>query len=128
MGTAEIYSAVLAVDEVVDALVVDVPRAGTEGFMPLFVVLRPGVTLDDELEARIRTRVRSDCSPRHVPDAVLAVPAVPRTLSGKALELPVKRILMGQPTDVVVSRDSLANPEALAFFEEVAAQLLADRG
>jgi acetoacetyl-CoA synthetase len=63
-----------------------------------------------------------------VPDAVLAVPAVPRTLSGKALELPVKRILMGQPTDVVVSRDSLANPEALGFFEEVAAQLLADRG
>ena len=111
MGTAEIYSAVLAVDEIVDALVVDV-----EGFMPLFVVLRDGAGLDDELVKRIRTRVREDCSPRHVPDEVVAVEQVPRTLSGKVLELPVKRILMGTPPEQAASRDSLANPEALDFF------------
>ena len=111
MGTAEIYSAVLAVDEIVDALVVDV-----EGFMPLFVVLRDGAGLDDELVKRIRTRVREDCSPRHVPDEVVAVEQVPRTLSGKVLELPVKRILMGTPPEQAASRDSLANSEALDFF------------
>ena len=111
MGTAEIYSAVLGVDEVVDALVVDV-----EGFMPLFVVLRDGAGLDDELVKRIRTRVREDCSPRHVPDEVVAVEQVPRTLSGKVLELPVKRILMGTPPEQAASRDSLANPDALDFF------------
>ena len=117
MGTAEIYSAVLNVDEVVDALVVDV-----EGFMPLFVVLRDGAALDDELVKRIRTRVREDCSPRHVPDEVVAVEQVPRTLSGKVLELPVKRILMGTPPEQAASRDSLANPEALDFFVSWAAR------
>jgi acetoacetyl-CoA synthetase len=121
MGTAEIYRAVLSLDEVVDALVVDLPRAGTQGFMPLFVVLKDGVQLDDELVARIRARIREDCSPRHVPDEVRAVPEVPRTLSGKALEVPVKRILNGEPADTALSRDSLANPEALRPFEELAA-------
>jgi acetoacetyl-CoA synthetase len=126
MGTSEIYRAVLAVDEVVDALVVDLPREGTDGWMPLFVVLRPGVALDDGLAGRIRARIRSDCSPRHVPDEIRVVPEIPRTLSGKALELPVKRILMGQPADAVASRDSLANPDALAWFEAVAAGGLDD--
>ncbi len=120
MGTAEIYRAVLALDEVVDALVVDLPREGTQGYMPLFVVLRPGVELDDELVGRIRARVREDCSPRHVPDEVRMVPAVPRTLSGKVLEVPVKRILSGEPADRALSRDSLADPEALRPFEELA--------
>ena len=121
MGTAEIYRAVLALDEVVDALVVDLPREGTQGYMPLFVVLRDGLTLDDELAGRIRARVRDDCSPRHVPDEVRAVPAVPRTLSGKVLEVPVKRILSGEPVDRTLSRDSLADPDALRPFEELAA-------
>ncbi len=111
MGTAEIYRAVLAVDAVLDALVVDV-----DGYMPLFVVLRDGVALDDALVARIRTRIREDCSPRHVPNDVIAVPEVPRTLSGKVLELPVKRILMGTPPDEAASRDSLANPASLDLF------------
>jgi acetoacetyl-CoA synthetase len=110
MGTSEIYRAVLALDEVTDALVVDV------GTMPLFVVLRDGTELDDDLVARIRARVREDCSPRHVPDAVVAVKEVPRTLSGKVLELPVKKILMGTPPEQAASRDSLANPAALDFF------------
>jgi acetoacetyl-CoA synthetase len=121
MGTAEIYRAVLALDEVLDALVVDLPRHGTQGYMPLFVVLRDGVELDDALVDRIRGRIRDDCSPRHVPDEVRAVAAVPRTLSGKVLEVPVKRILSGEPIDRALSRDSLANPEALRPFEELAA-------
>ncbi len=116
IGTSEIYRAVLAVDEVVEALVVDVPREGTEGWMPLFVVLREGTALDGPLVAEIERRVREDCSPRHVPDEITQIPEIPRTLSGKILEVPVKRILMGAPPEQVASRDSLANPEALDYF------------
>jgi acetoacetyl-CoA synthetase len=122
MGTAEIYRAVLAVDEVTDALVVDVPREGEENWMPLFVVLRDDCELDDDLVKRIRTRVREDASPRHVPNDVIAVKEVPRTLSGKVLELPVKRILMGTPADKAASRDSLANPESLDAFADFASR------
>jgi acetoacetyl-CoA synthetase len=121
MGTSEIYRAVLADDDVVDALVVDVPREGTDGWMPLFVVLREGATLDDDLVARIKRRIREDCSPRHVPNDIHEIAEVPRTLSGKALEVPVKRILMGQPADKAASRESLANPAALDYFVELAA-------
>jgi acetoacetyl-CoA synthetase len=122
MGTSEIYRAVLALDEITDALVVDVPRPGTEGWMPLFVVLRESAELDDELIGRITTRIRSDCSPRHVPNEVFEVAEVPRTLSGKVLEVPVKRILMGEPPERAASRDSLANPAALNWFVELAAR------
>jgi acetoacetyl-CoA synthetase len=111
MGTSEIYRAVLADDAIVDALVVDV-----DGWMPLFVVLREGATLTDDLTAAIARRIRTDCSPRHVPNAIHQIAAVPRTLSGKALEVPVKRILMGQAPEAVVARDALANPEALDAF------------
>jgi acetoacetyl-CoA synthetase len=123
MGTSEIYRAVLGVDAIVDALVVDVPRPGTEGWMPLFVVLREGAALDDELRREIARRVREQCSPRHVPDEVFAIAEVPRTLSGKVLEVPVKRILMGTPPEKAASRDSLANPAALDYFTEMAAGL-----
>jgi acetoacetyl-CoA synthetase len=111
MGTAEIYRAVLAVD---------VPREGSENWMPLFVVLREGAELDDDLVAEIRKRVREDCSPRHVPNDVYAVDEVPRTLSGKLLEVPVKRILSGTDPEKAASRDSLANPKALDWFVELA--------
>jgi acetoacetyl-CoA synthetase len=120
MGTSEIYAAVLALDEIVDALVVDVPRAGMESWMALFVVLREGAQLDDELRAAVARRVREDCSPRHVPDDVLAVAEVPRTLSGKVLEVPVKRILAGAAPEHAASRDSLANPAALDWFVDFA--------
>ena len=123
MGTSEIYRAVLGLDEIVDALVVDVPRPGTEGWMPLFVVLREGAELDDELRKEIARRVRAQCSPRHVPDEVFPIAAVPRTLSGKVLEVPVKRILMGTPPEQAASRDSLANPASLDYFVELAAAL-----
>ena len=115
MGTSEIYRAVLAVDEVVDALVVDVPRDGRD-WMPLFVVLRDGASLDDALISEIRRRIREDCSPRHVPDEIRQIGEVPRTLSGKVLEVPVKRILMGTPAEQAASRESLANPSALDYF------------
>jgi acetoacetyl-CoA synthetase len=88
--------------------------------MPLLVVLREGATLDDELVRAIRTRIREDCSPRHIPNEVVAVTEVPRTLSGKVLELPVKRILQGTPPEKAASRDSLSNPESLDFFVEYA--------
>ncbi|HWO16915.1 MAG TPA: acetoacetate--CoA ligase [Solirubrobacterales bacterium] len=123
MGTSEIYRAVLGIDEIVDALVVDIPRPGTEGWMPLFVVLREGAELDDQLPKEIARRVREQCSPRHVPDEVFQIAEVPRTLSGKALEVPVKRILMGTPPEKAASRDSLANPAALDYFTEMAARL-----
>jgi acetoacetyl-CoA synthetase len=116
MGTSELYSAALAVPEVVDALAVDLPRDGTPGWLALYVVLRGGARLDDALVDRIKARIREDCSPRHVPDEIIAAPAVPRTLSGKLLEVPVKRILMGAEPTAVASRDSLANPEALDWF------------
>jgi acetoacetyl-CoA synthetase len=121
MGTAEIYAAVLSLDEIVDALVVDVHRTESEGWMPLFVTLAPGAALDDELIGRIARRIREDCSPRHVPNEVFAVPEVPRTLSGKVLEVPIKRLLGGAAAGDVASRDSLANPEAFDWFVEFAA-------
>src|SRR5687767_5364687 len=120
MGTAEIYRAVLALDDVTDALVVDVPKEGEENFMPLFVVLRDGASLDEELSKAIKARIREDCSPRHVPNEIVTVAEVPRTLSGKVLELPVKRILQGTDPEKAASRDSLANPKALDFFVEYA--------
>ncbi len=116
MGTSEIYRAVLALDKVVDALAIDVPRPGTDGWLMLFVVLRPGASLDEDVVAEIRRRIRQDCSPRHVPDEVVEIAEVPRTLSGKVLEVPVKRILGGVPVERAASRESLANPDALDFF------------
>jgi len=119
MGTAEIYRAVLAVDEITDALVVDLggwERKSGEDWMPLFVVLREGAELDDDLRKRIAERIREDCSPRHVPNEVVQIKEIPRTLSGKVLELPVKKILMGTDPEKAASRDSLQNPAALDFF------------
>jgi acetoacetyl-CoA synthetase len=120
IGTAEIYRAVLESDEVTDALVVDLPRPGTDGVIELFVVLRNGATLTDDLRKQLARSIRERCSPRHVPDDVTAIAAVPRTLSGKVVEVPVKRILMDADPEKVVSRDSLANPGALDWFAELA--------
>jgi acetoacetyl-CoA synthetase len=129
MGTAEIYRAALGVEEVLDALVVDIPKPGaddaseSELWMEMFVVLRDGVTLDDELAAQIKRRIREDCSPRHVPNEIRQIAEVPRTLSGKVLEVPVKRILMGMAPERAASVESLANPHSLDYFVELAGEL-----
>jgi acetoacetyl-CoA synthetase len=127
IGTSEIYRAVLDIDEVVDALVVDLPLPDTDGWIPLFVVLRDSAVLDAELVAEIRRRIREDCSPRHVPDEIRLLAEIPRTLSGKVVEVPVKRILMGADPEKVVSRGSLANPQTLDVFVDLAAELAARR-
>jgi acetoacetyl-CoA synthetase len=118
IGTAEIYSSVLHVDEIADALAVDVPSAdGTgDGFLYLFVVLARGARLSDGVRASLAARIRRDCSPRHVPDEVIVVPDIPRTLTGKLLEVPVKKLLMGRDAAGAASRDTLANPAAFDWF------------
>jgi acetoacetyl-CoA synthetase len=120
MGTAEIYRAVEAVPGVADSLVIGVELPGGGYWMPLFVVTEPGRELDDALRAAIRERIRSSASPRHVPDEVIRIDAVPRTLNGKKVEVPVKRILQGVPAGDAVMAGSLANPESLWFFERLA--------
>jgi acetoacetyl-CoA synthetase len=128
IGTSEIYRAVLREPEVLDALVVDLPAEGGSGSIVLFVVLPEGTSLDDALRARLASRLREDCSPRHVPDSIEVAPALPRTLSGKLLEVPVKRILLGDDPAGAASRDSLANPDALDWFAELAARSSQNRG
>jgi len=130
MGTSEIYRAVATVGEVLDSLVVDVPRGGAgdthppELWMGLFVVLKEGVSLDEDLKQTIKRRIREDCSPRHVPNEILAIEEVPRTLSGKVLEVPVKKILMGSAPAQAASVDSLANPRSLDYFVELSKNYL----
>jgi acetoacetyl-CoA synthetase len=113
MGTAEFYRVVEGLDEITDSLVVDASDPGGEGRLLLFVVLRPETTLDEELQQRIRAAVRTELSPRHVPDRIEAIAEVPRTLSGKKLEVPVKRVLAGVPLEQAVSEGALANPDAI---------------
>ncbi len=121
MGTSEIYSAVEGLPEVLDSLVVDLEYLGRPSYMPLFVALRPGAELDEALRQRIAGAIRAALSPRFVPDDILAVPEVPRTLTGKKQELPVKKLLLGQPAEKVVNRDAMANPGSLDWFVAFAA-------
>ena len=122
MGTSEIYSAVESLPEVLDSLVVDLEYLGRESYMPLFVVLRPGQALDEALRARINAAVRTALSPRFVPDDIFAVAEVPRTLSGKKQELPIKKLLLGQPIEKVVNKDAMANPGCLDWYVAFAAE------
>jgi acetoacetyl-CoA synthetase len=124
IGTSEIYRCLEPFDEVDQCLVVDLPRQGSDGWIVLFVTLAPDVHLSDELKARILQAVRAQASPRHVPDEIREVPDIPRTTNGKILEVPVKRILMGRPVAQVLNRDSLSNPSALDYFEQLGASLL----
>jgi acetoacetyl-CoA synthetase len=123
MGTSEIYSAVDKVDEVSDSLVVDVPGDGGSSFMPLFVVLQEGVDLDDDLKGRIKASIKENASPRHVPNEIFAVADIPKTLNGKKLEVPVKKILSGTPPEKAASKESLSNPESLDHFVELAGKM-----
>jgi acetoacetyl-CoA synthetase len=125
LGTAEFYSVVEACDEVVDSVVVHLDEDGDE--LLLFVVLADGLTLDDALRGRIRAELRAALSPRHVPDEIHQVRAVPRTLSAKKLEVPVKRILTGTPVASAVAAGALANPQSLVAFEDLASKRLASK-
>lgn len=120
MGTSEIYSAVEGIPEVLDSMVVDLEYLGRDSFMPLFVVLRPGVALDEGLKKRLADAIRTSLSPRFIPDAIVQVTEIPRTLSGKKQELPIKKLLLGQPLDKVVNKEAMANPGCLAWYEAFA--------
>ncbi|WP_020650924.1 acetoacetate--CoA ligase [Solimonas variicoloris] len=122
IGTAEIYRAVEQVPEVADSLIVCCELPGGNFFMPLFVRLKPGIELDEALVRRINARLREDCSPRHVPDKIYAVAAVPYTLTGKKMEVPVRKLLMGWPLEKAASRDAMMNPEAIDWFVRFAAE------
>ncbi len=122
MGTSEFYSVIDELGEVVDSLVVDTSSLGNEGKLLLFLVLAEGVQLDDALMSKLKSRLRRALSPRHVPDEVYAVPDVPRTLNGKKVEVPVKRILLGESPNVVVTPSSLANPDSIQYFVDFASQ------
>jgi acetoacetyl-CoA synthetase len=115
-GTSELYAVVDAIPEVADSLVIGIEGADGSYWMPLFVAVREGATMDDAVRARIVTAIRSALSPRHVPDEIFQVPAIPRTLSGKKMELPVKRLLMGHPLDTVAAPGTTADPSALEAF------------
>lgn len=123
MGTSEIYRAVEALPEIVDSLVVDLEYLGRPSYMPLFVVLRADHVLDDALEARIRGAIRDVLSPRFVPDEIFEAPAVPRTLSGKKQELPLKKLLLGHPPAQVFNADAMANPECIAWYRDFASKV-----
>jgi acetoacetyl-CoA synthetase len=120
MGTVEFYSIVEALPEIAEALVIDTGGLGREDRLLLFVALQPGVKFDDALQAQIVRTLRSEVSPRHVPDAIYHVSEIPRTLNGKKLEVPVKRILAGAPVDQCVHRGVVANPESLEIFVRLA--------
>jgi acetoacetyl-CoA synthetase len=120
MGTSEFYRIVEALPEVADSLVIDTGRLGQEGRLLLYVVPAAGSQLDDDLAGRIRSGLRSGLSPRHVPDEIHQVPGIPRTLSGKKLEVPVRKILLGTPVADAADPDALANPEVLESFVPLA--------
>jgi acetoacetyl-CoA synthetase len=127
MGSSEIYRIVEDIPEILDSLVVDLEYLGQEPHMALFIVLRNGVQLDTALTERIKNNVRTGLSSRHVPNSVLQIDEVPRTLSGKKMEVPIKRLLLGQPLEKVANTDAMANPTSLDWFARFAPGFIAGR-
>jgi acetoacetyl-CoA synthetase len=120
MGTSEIYQVVESFDEILDSLIIDLEFHGRESFMPLFLVLREGASLDEDLKTRIRDKLRRDVSPRHVPNEMLTIDEVPYTLSGKKMEVPIRKILLGMEVDRAANLGAMRNPEAINYFLEYA--------
>jgi acetoacetyl-CoA synthetase len=120
MGTSELYSAVEALPEVMDSMVVDLEYLGKESYMPLFVVLRPGTAMDDALKAKLNNAIKVALSPRFIPNEIFQVAEIPRTLSGKKQELPIKKLMLGQPLEKVVNKDAMANPGCLDWYVDLA--------
>jgi len=127
MGTGEVYKIVEAIPEITDSLVIDLEGLRGRAYMPLFVVLKKGSRLDGKLSRRIRQQIREELSPRYVPDEIFSVPDIPRTLSGKKLEVPVKKIFQGMDAGEALSRDALSNPESIDRFIEIARELSGKR-
>ncbi len=123
MGTAEIYRVVEALPEIRDSLVVDLEFLGRPSSMPLFVVLHEGMTLDEALRSRIATEIRTKASPRHVPDQIHQIQEVPRTLTGKKMEVPIRRLLLGAAAEKVAHADAMTNPASFDFFVRLAKEL-----
>ncbi|WP_163971469.1 acetoacetate--CoA ligase [Oceanobacillus halotolerans] len=124
IGTSEIYRAVDQIKEIADSLIVDIPLGKGESFVPLFVLMKEGQILTPQLEEAIKKQIRTQCSPRHVPTAIVEVPDIPKTLNGKKLEVPVKKLLMGKPVEEVVNKGSLSNANALDFYEQYARETI----
>ncbi len=122
MGTSELYSAVEALPEVLDSMVVDLEYLGRDSYMPLFVVLRDGLALDDVMRAKLNNAIKTALSPRFVPNDIFQVAEIPRTLSGKKQELPIKKMLLGQPLEKVINKEAMANPACLDWFVAFAQQ------
>jgi acetoacetyl-CoA synthetase len=125
MGTSELYSAVEALPEVMDSMVVDLEYLGRESYMPLFVVLMPGVNLTEDVKNKLNTAIKTALSPRFVPNEIFQVAEIPRTLSGKKQELPIKKLMLGQPLEKVVNKDAMANPGCLDWYVDLAKKHLA---
>ena len=125
MGTSELYSAVEALPEVMDSMVVDLEYLGKESYMPLFVVLRPGTAFDEAIKAKLNNAIKVALSPRFIPNEIFQVAEIPRTLSGKKQELPIKKLMLGQPLEKVVNRDAMANPGCLDWYVALAKAHLA---
>jgi acetoacetyl-CoA synthetase len=122
MGTSELYSAVEALPEVLDSMVVDLEYLGRDSYMPLFVVLREGLSLDEAMRQRLNDAVKVALSPRFVPDEIFQVAEIPRTLTGKKQELPIKKLLLGQPIEKVINKDAMANAACLDWYVDFAAR------
>jgi acetoacetyl-CoA synthetase len=123
MGTSEIYQEVESLPEILDSLVIDLEALDRESYMPLFVVLREGVELNEALKQKIKQKIQQDISPRHAPDEIFAIEQVPYTLSGKKMEVPIRKILLGQPVDHAANPGAMRNPESLQFFIDLAQKL-----
>ncbi|WP_219463971.1 AMP-binding enzyme, partial [Nonomuraea rhizosphaerae] len=117
MGTSEFYRVVERFEEIADSLVIDTGQLGQDGRLLLYVTLVEGVVLSDDLAHSLRTALREELSPRHVPNEIHVVPGIPRTLSGKKLEVPVRKILLGTPVEQAANPDAMANPEVLRHFK-----------
>ncbi len=120
MGSADIYEAVERLPEIKESLVIGLEEPNGGYWMPLFVHLVPGAVLDDALRSRIKATIREELSPRHVPDEIIEVPGIPHTLTGKRIEVPVKRLLQGAPMAKAVNPGSVDNLDLLHFYEELA--------
>ncbi|WP_088068941.1 acetoacetate--CoA ligase [Gottfriedia luciferensis] len=120
LGTSEIYRVVESLDEIMESLVIDLELLGRKSFMPIFVVLKEGFSLTNELKEKIKTEIKQKVSPRFVPNEIYEVEQIPKTLSGKKLEVPIRKILLGFSPEKVVNQGSMANPESLTFFIELA--------